>query len=214
MAMWSGLVKSRVGAVATFALVTVAAAMVAGCASDKAAAPADGGGPTTGTGQNFCGFTSVTAASGSACDTAGRACDIGYACGAFSQQAHCACTAGAFVCTDSTGATVDKGGAPLCTSNGTGNDKACPASVASASTKACSTAGLLCNYPGVTCANGNQLNDTCQCVGSNAAGGGLAFNCTMNLCPGTNPGTAPDAGTAVDASTPVDSGIADAKTGG
>jgi hypothetical protein len=203
MRTWSGLVKACVGgSMILGALGLSSLAAVPGCANDDAGNGTVDAAVPLGTGQNFCGFRTVGEAAGASCDTEARACDIGYVCGAFNQQGHCVCTGGKFACTDSTGADVAAGGEPACLSNGTGNDKACPASVATASAAACTVAGLLCTYQGLTCASGTKLTDQCQCDVNDK--GTLAFKCDTQICPGSDGGTPPV----------VDAGPADAKTGG
>jgi hypothetical protein len=216
MFTWSHFVKASLGGVACLALGFGA---MAGCSSNDD----NGSGPDVdaalGQGENICGFVTVGAAAGASCSTEGYSCGIGYVCGSFNQQAHCTCTSGKFVCVDSTQANVPQGGAPQCTSNGTGNDKACPASESAADQAKCATSGLLCHYAGSVCPPpSTQVNtDTCQCLVHDD--GGLSFKCERSFC---NPGTdasndLPDAGPPP----PVDAGKdapadapTDVKTGG
>jgi hypothetical protein len=190
-----------------------------GCSSDDENAAEPKPDAALGQGENICGFTTVGAAAGASCGIEDYACAIGYVCGAFNQQARCICTKGVFVCTDSTQATVEKGGTPACTPNGAGNDKECPTTQTLADQKKCTTSGLQCHYPGSVCpAPSTQVNkDVCQCIASND--GGLAFKCERQFCnpqsdasndlPDTAPPPPVDAGKDAAADAP-----ADAKTGG
>jgi hypothetical protein len=146
----------------------------------------------------------VQEAVGAACTKEGAACAIGYACGAVPNQSHCTCTGGHFACTDSLGMPVMKGTDPGCADQGMGQDSQCPGSLASASGKACMTAGLLCYYTGAVCPENNGVanKDVCQCKGSP-----LAFECEEQAChPKSDASTPPppDAG----------SGMQDATGGG
>jgi hypothetical protein len=152
----------------------------------------------------------VDVANGAACPVEKQDCPIGYPCGPFAQQAHCICTNGIYVCTDSAGNAIDKGASPVCVPPGSGNDKDCPASEADAVSDkggVCKTPGLQCFYIGASCPENAQPNmDVCQCVG--VGDGSLHYNCEQKTC---NPRS--DASGILDVGLP-DTQVEDVKTDG
>lgn len=190
--MRTGVVKAVLGG---FLFFGASWGAMAGCSSDDLAAT-----PPSAAAK-FCPNT-LKEAVGLACSSEGLDCPIGYQCLSVPQQGHCVCTAGKFACTDATKAVVPKGAEPACINQDKGNDQQCPASVAAAGGKTCTTAGLLCYYAGPTCpeSNGVPKRDQCQCKGANP----LTFVCETEVCnPSSDAAPAPvkDSGT-----TPKDTG--------
>lgn len=176
-----------------------AALLPVGCSSsssDAEPAALDGG--------PFCPASLAAAlAADTTCQGEGFECPIGYACGAFAQQAICKCTGGKFTCADPHGAAIDSADNAPCTPSGGGAANECPAAESGTDGKSCSTPGLQCFYTGVTCVGKQAPNtDVCQCKTQGLADGGpsLAFHCEVDYCSATSDATVPpppvvDAGT-------------------
>jgi hypothetical protein len=138
---------------------------------------------------------SLTSAIAASC-VEGQSCPIGYACGAFVQEAQCTCTGGHYACADATGAALTAGASPACVPFSPPGK--CP--IAKTDLSPCTTAGLACDYKGLSCPENPYPNvDTCTCTGD--GDGGLAFHCVIVPCVPRFDGGASDDSGAPDAST-------------
>jgi hypothetical protein len=151
----------------------VALTAVVACSSDKDLTSPDAG-PTP-----YCPAT-VDKAAGAAC-TGDVNCDYHYTCGSFFQQVTCDCKGGKFSCIDATGAELAQGTTPTCAPVNTPSPT-CPASVAAADGKSCTSLGSACNYPGVTCKDGFQRLNVCLCRQS-TGDAGWVWDCEIPICP-------------------------------
>jgi hypothetical protein len=171
--------RTAASLVALTSLMLVSASiMVAGCSSSSDSSEADAAAQT-------CPVTIADAINTPTCSSnpGGQPCTVGFVCpGELNEVATCNCTSGAWACVDHTGAPItDPTAGTTCTNLGGGNDKNCPADEATASFAGCKNSGLICTYPGQTCAGATTPNnDTCQCVG--AGDGGLEFMCEQETC--------------------------------
>lgn len=140
-------------------------------------------------------------ANGATCSAAGLTCDYLVACGAFDQQARCACGDDLkFACTTTKGTTIEVGSQPPC-------EPLPPASatcsqftsVQEIEAQPCTVSGEQCFFAGVTC-DGRDLNDVCMCSPT-ATPGSLAFKCEVAGCNGEG-GTPPIVDAGKDSDTP------------
>ena len=181
-------------AVALVALSTVsvlgASSFMAGCSSSSDSSTPDAA-------SQVCPTTLATSI-GVACTTDREVCIVGFVCPQeLNGIATCTCGGGTWGCNDHAGNPItDPTAGAACTALGPGNDKQCPADENTASFAGCTTPGLICSYPGDTCAGPPPVKntDTCQCNG--AGDGGLQYVCEPNTCPGP----------VIDSGPPVDAG--------
>ena len=186
---------ARTTGLVSLALATLLVSL--GCSDASAtgtASEAAGSDPTDTTSSSVvttCGV-SVEAVNGKSCANAALKCTVPITCGAFEQQARCACTNGKMTCEDSTGF-IPPGHAPRCVSDPEPDTAACPNSMMETQGRSCGTLGKTCYFPGALCPErqGARNLDYCRC--SPDAGGKLSFECTIVPCnpmfAGTDGGT-------------------------
>ena len=109
-------------------------------------------------------------------------CSFPVTCGAFVQNATCACLRGRIACTDTVGL-VAADASPRCLDLAGPSGAPCPTTFARTEGLACDAVGKLCTFPGVVCDGrlGVRSLDYCECA--RRADGALAFGCHTVPCP-------------------------------
>jgi hypothetical protein len=126
----------------------------------------------------------LAGAPGAPCDLDGLVCWPQYACEGITATARCACTGGAFACTDVSGHPVaDADASPSCPPRR--DAEACPSSIAKGAIVPCTEPYLVCTYP--TDCDASSVPPAfrqCTCAAGPLPDGteGLAFRCPDD-CP-------------------------------
>jgi hypothetical protein len=179
------------------AALTAFAASTGGCSSSSSPASE---GPDA---EAVCPDT-LSAAIGAACMVDGLVCSPQYACGIALATAHCACTAGFFVCNDvEDAALTTPDAAPGCPEPP--DAEACPKTEELASLAPCTETGRSCAY--LNGCDATPAFDTCQCMLGSLPNGSTALRLECSgPCTYTGPPVDLDDGSALPEAAAVDQG--------